>query len=110
MIAFGVRTLDRLVLGPADPGHRQRRRAAVQQCPRSRFWFLNPLAWVALAGLAGYRHVVPDSAKPQCRFIPTCSIYTSRSIMKYGVRNGTARGMLRLHRCIGFGGSGIDEP
>jgi putative component of membrane protein insertase Oxa1/YidC/SpoIIIJ protein YidD len=71
---------------------------------------LNPLAWVAFAGLAAYRWLVPASAKPQCRFVPSCSTYTSRSIVKYGVRTGLARGMLRVHRCIGFGGSGIDEP
>lgn len=65
---------------------------------------------MALAGLAGYRAAVPDSAKRTCRFQPSCSRYMSAAIRTYGVRRGMQRGMLRIHRCIGFGGSGYDPP
>lgn len=76
---------------------------------RARLWFLNPLSWVALVAIAAYQRVVP-SRRPQCRFVPTCSVYMSMSIRRYGLWNGTRRGLQRIRRCIGFVPRGEDWP
>jgi len=44
-----------------------------------------------------------------CRFHPTCSEYTYRSIDKYGVIRGTAKGTWRILRCNPYSKGGIDN-
>lgn len=43
-----------------------------------------------------------------CRFIPTCSEYTSQAIEKYGFFRGVWMGMHRIARCRPGGGCGYD--
>lgn len=76
---------------------------------RARLWFLNPLAWAALAAIAAYRRL-PRPGGAACRFVPTCSVYMSMSIRRYGVWNGTRRGLQRIRRCAGFVPCGEDLP
>ena len=76
----------------------------------SRLWFLNPLTWMALLLIGGYRRLVPLYRKPTCRFTPSCSNYMMLSIRKYGLWNGGRRGLHRLRRCVGFLPGGLDLP
>jgi hypothetical protein len=79
--------------------------------PRSApLWFMNPLAWVALAGIRVYQIVVPDERKPRCRFHPSCSAYMADSIQLYGLLEGGRHGYRRLRRCSSFRPGGEDWP
>ena len=44
----------------------------------------------------------------QCRYLPTCSDYTSEAIGKYGAWRGLWMGIARVSRCGPFGASGYD--
>jgi uncharacterized protein len=56
-----------------------------------------------------YQRNAPAVTRGRCRFTPTCSEYTIRSIEEYGVVRGTMRGLRRLSRCRPPHG-GVDEP
>jgi len=43
-----------------------------------------------------------------CRFEPTCSYYSIKSINKYGVIKGTRLSIQRILKCHPWGGSGYD--
>lgn len=45
-----------------------------------------------------------------CRFHPTCSEYTKRSIKRYGSLKGSLMGFWRINRCNPFSRGGVDEP
>lgn len=53
------------------------------------------------------RAVYPDGL---CKFYPTCSEYTRRSILKDGVVRGILKGTWRILRCHPFSQGGVDEP
>jgi putative membrane protein insertion efficiency factor len=44
----------------------------------------------------------------RCRYLPTCSEYTSDAIRKHGAGRGTAMGFARICRCHPWGQSGFD--
>lgn len=107
MAAMSVRLIDRLIfLDASDPAEAVPRPAPAP----APFWYANPLAWIALAVVAGYQRIVPDERKRACRFTPSCSAYMQASIRKYGVWNGGRRGLHRLRRCTGFVRGGEDLP
>lgn len=102
-----VRLVDGFIsLDSTDPAERFARAAPAS----SRFWFMNPLAWLALLLIAGYRILIPVRRKRACRFSPSCSNYMSASIRKYGLWQGGIRGLHRLRRCTGFVPAGEDIP
>ena len=76
----------------------------------ARVWVVNPFAWATLLALSAYRRFVPAQWKPECRFTPSCSEYTSLAIRKYGLREGVNRGRQRVRRCVGFMPGGVDWP
>lgn len=43
-----------------------------------------------------------------CRFTPTCSVYTSEAVEKYGARKGLYLGFLRILRCHPLTKGGFD--
>lgn len=45
-----------------------------------------------------------------CKFYPSCSSYTSKSIQKYGIIKGFFKGLTRMARCHPWSGGGIDHP
>ncbi len=44
-----------------------------------------------------------------CRYYPSCSEYTARSVQKRGLLQGVARGGWRVLRCNPFSKGGVDE-
>lgn len=107
MRGIAVRLIDVVIsLDVSNPAEAVARAAP----PRARFWFLNPLAWLALATIGIYRKLVPAQRRRACRFTPTCSTYMGLSIRKYGLWNGGRRGLHRLRRCTGFVPGGEDLP
>ena len=44
-----------------------------------------------------------------CRFVPTCSEYTYQAIFKYGIIQGSWRGIKRIFRCNPFDEGGLDS-
>ena len=44
----------------------------------------------------------------KCRFTPSCSVYATEAIEKYGLRRGGWHAIKRIMRCHPWGGSGYD--
>jgi hypothetical protein len=65
-------------------------------------------ARAALALIAAYRAWLSPFMQPACRFVPSCSEYTSEAIERHGLRRGAWLGLRRLLRCHPFGGAGLD--
>ena len=65
---------------------------------------------VAVALLAGYKRWLSPLLPPACRFTPTCSVYASQAIAKYGLLKGGAKAVWRVLRCHPFSAGGVDEP
>jgi hypothetical protein len=57
---------------------------------------------------SGYHKIVSPFLPRACRFYPSCSVYASKSIEKYGVLKGTLLGMRRLARCHPWNAGGYD--
>lgn len=45
-----------------------------------------------------------------CRYYPSCSEYTLRSIQRKGVLRGIVYGTWRIMRCNPFSPGGVDQP
>ncbi len=45
-----------------------------------------------------------------CKFYPSCSQYTHRSLVKYGTPKGLLMGIYRILRCHPWSRGGIDHP
>gem|GEM_PF-421865 len=45
-----------------------------------------------------------------CRYTPTCSEYTKRALLKYGLYKGSVMGVCRIVRCNPLSTGGVDEP
>ena len=46
----------------------------------------------------------------QCKFYPTCSVYTKEAIFKYGFKKGLLLGIFRILKCNPLFQGGADEP
>lgn len=60
--------------------------------------------------LTGYQRLVSPYLGDCCRFYPSCSEYTIRSILLNGSLLGVLDGMGRVVRCHPFHPGGVDEP
>jgi putative membrane protein insertion efficiency factor len=63
---------------------------------------------VLLALLRLYKLAVSPLLPPSCRFVPTCSEYTSEAVSRYGALRGSWMGLRRLLRCHPFHSGGYD--
>jgi putative membrane protein insertion efficiency factor len=43
-----------------------------------------------------------------CRFSPTCSVYSKDALLKYGFLKGCYLSTIRILKCNPWGGSGLD--
>jgi putative membrane protein insertion efficiency factor len=64
--------------------------------------------WVAVGVLRVYQLMLSPLLGPRCRFVPSCSVYTTEAIRRYGVLAGTWRGLGRILRCHPFHPGGFD--
>jgi len=58
--------------------------------------------------LAGYHKILSPLLPPACRFYPSCSVYASAAIEKYGIGRGGLLGLRRICRCHPFNAGGYD--
>ncbi len=58
--------------------------------------------------IRAYRLVLSPIFGRQCRFIPSCSQYTSEAIEQYGPWQGSWMGIKRIARCQPFCDGGYD--
>ena len=72
------------------------------------WWIGAPLRWAALGLLFGYRYTISPILPPTCRFHPSCSAYTLRSVQVHGLAKGVALGVWRLLRCNPWNAGGLD--
>jgi putative membrane protein insertion efficiency factor len=63
---------------------------------------------LAIGMIKIYQATISQAMPPQCRYLPTCSQYTSEAIGKYGVFKGIFMGMKRIARCNPFHKGGYD--
>jgi hypothetical protein len=57
-----------------------------------------------------YRHVISPLLPGACIYSPTCSVYSSRAIMRHGVIKGTILAIARIFRCAGGLYTGGEDP
>jgi len=63
---------------------------------------------IAIGALRFYKRFLSPMLPSACRFYPTCSVYMSDSIQKYGLRRGLWMGLKRLGKCHPFHAGGYD--
>lgn len=71
----------------------------------------DPMSWpktAAIGLLKAYKYLISPFLPPSCRFTPTCSIYASEAIERYGLCKGFFLAVKRLCRCHPFARGGYD--
>ena len=63
---------------------------------------------VALALIRGYQRYVSRVLPSSCRFHPSCSVYTSEAIERYGLLRGGWMSVKRIARCHPLNEGGYD--
>ncbi|HLD95634.1 MAG TPA: membrane protein insertion efficiency factor YidD [Alphaproteobacteria bacterium] len=58
--------------------------------------------------LRAYKLIISPHLGMRCRFDPTCSVYASQAIERYGALKGSYLTLKRLLKCHPWGGSGYD--
>jgi len=62
-----------------------------------------------IVGVLGVYHRFISPFLPEaCRFFPSCSVYVSQAIYKYGLIKGASLGVKRLSRCHPWHPGGYD--
>ena len=75
---------------------------------------MNPLRYVVLAVLLGYRWVLSPAKNALlgpggcCRYLPTCSEYAVEAVRRHGAFRGGSLAARRICRCHPWGGAGFD--
>ncbi len=62
---------------------------------------LSAVIWV-------YRMLLSPLLGPNCRFEPSCSVYASDALARFGAGRGSVMALRRIMRCHPWGGSGWD--
>ena len=58
--------------------------------------------------IRGYKKIISPMLGNNCRFYPTCSMYTHNAIKKHGIFKGIYLGIIRILRCNPFFKGGTD--
>jgi len=66
------------------------------------------LSYIALGIIRIYQYTFSTIMGKSCRFYPTCSVYTSEAIKRFGVFRGGWLGLKRILRCHPFNPGGYD--
>ena len=66
------------------------------------------LRYVGTGILGVYHRFISPVLPKACRFFPSCSVYTSEAIHKYGLIQGASLGIKRLSRCHPWHPGGYD--
>jgi putative membrane protein insertion efficiency factor len=61
-----------------------------------------------LFAISFYRFIISPWLGPACRFQPTCSVYASEAITRYGVIKGSVFALWRLLKCHPLHPGGYD--
>ncbi len=69
---------------------------------------MNPVRWVFLLPLRGYRRFVSPMLGSRCRYYPSCSEYAVQAIERFGILRGLVLAGWRLLRCNPFSHGGYD--
>jgi hypothetical protein len=69
---------------------------------------ISPPARAAQWAIRGYQLSLSAFLGRHCRYLPTCSDYTSQAIGRYGLWGGGWMGFARICRCRPGGGEGFD--
>ena len=64
---------------------------------------------IALIVIRLYQLVLSPFFGGQCRFCPSCSVYTLEAIERYGTLKGVCLGAKRLLKCHPFHPGGVDN-
>jgi len=66
------------------------------------------MKFLVLSFLQLYKTLISPFLPPACRFEPTCSVYMTQAVEKYGAFKGTWLGVKRILRCQPFCKGGYD--
>jgi len=66
------------------------------------------MKYLVLELLKLYTTLISPFLPPACRFTPTCSVYATEAVEKYGAFKGTWMGVKRILRCQPFCKGGYD--
>ncbi|MDZ4802628.1 MAG: membrane protein insertion efficiency factor YidD [Bryobacteraceae bacterium] len=61
-----------------------------------------------IGALRWYKRWISPMLPSACRYQPTCSVYMTEAVARYGVGAGLRLGVLRLLRCHPFHAGGFD--
>ncbi len=67
-----------------------------------------PAARAGMALITTYQRLISPLLGSNCRFVPTCSVYTRAAIERFGLVRGGWLGVRRLVRCQPFCEGGFD--
>jgi len=73
-----------------------------------KFSEINPIKWLLLNLIKGYRLFISPLLGRSCRFYPTCSSYSLQAIERYGVLKGLWLSLKRIARCHPYHPGGYD--
>ena len=66
------------------------------------------LTFSVISLINSYKYLISPLLGNNCRFLPTCSEYTKKAIIKFGLIKGTSLGFKRIIKCHPWGKSGHD--
>lgn len=67
----------------------------------------SPLAWVLLVLLRAWRWIAP-ARQGRCRFAPSCSVYATEAVGRFGALRGGWLALRRVGRCHPWNPGGVD--